>query len=122
VTPVDIQPKFEVFRLSASINAHKEDKDSRFRLIEFVAAGEVMSAFVGDNHQILVGARLHPVPEWATDVVGTIIVEDLLVIRHSTGQQAFITPDDSQLGALVVARRKEEIAYPDSEIVYLRPL
>lgn len=122
VTPIDIQPKLEVFRLSASVKTRGEDKDPRYQQIEFLAAGEAVSAFLGENHQMLVGARRHPVPEWVADVVDTIIVEDLLVLRHSTGQQAFITPDDSQPGALLVARRKEEIAYPNAEVVYLRPV
>jgi hypothetical protein len=119
--PVDIVWKLEVIRLHAHIVGAGESPHPRFRGPPYQDAGEILSAFHASIPQILVGARRYEAPDWASDI-RTILVEDLLILRHPSRQQVLIAPDEDLPGSLVVAREMDQIANSDAEIAYLRPI
>lgn len=120
--PVDILPKLEVFRLDVRIARADGETDPRFRPPVFQDSGELLSGFVGGSHQLLVGTRRYAAPEWATGIVREIMVEDLLILRHLSGQQAFIAADDEQPGSLLIARNRDHIPNSEADILSLRPV
>src|ERR1700722_7363908 len=75
---IDIAPKLEVFRLGARPARASDAVDQRAFPRSYSAAGELMSAFVNARPRLFIAGRRHVVPKWATSLVGSLLVEDLL--------------------------------------------
>jgi hypothetical protein len=103
VNITEVVPKFEAFYLDAWADENGVGNDPRFSPPEYVDSGELLSAFNGSAHQLIVICRELDITDYrnAADVV---LVEDLLMIRHPSGQTAFILPDADQPGTLIVTR------------------
>ena len=118
--PVDIAPKLEAFRVHVSLEPPAGEIDARFKPAVYEPAGEVLSAFSRGASKIMLGARRHEVPTWASSHVGRLLVEDLLVLQDQSGQRAFVVPDDDQPGTLIITRDKDELPVPDADLITLR--
>jgi hypothetical protein len=119
---VDIAPKSEVFRLEARFVSAEATHDPRFKDRVYVDAGEIVDAFLGHCNRLFIAGRRLSVPRSVSSTVGGLLVEDLLVIRDLSGQQAFVAASDEQPTTLVIARRWEDVPNNDAEISYLRAL
>jgi hypothetical protein len=71
---------------------------------------------------MFIAARRYPAPQWTSTKVGAIVVEDLLIFRHLSGQQAFVVADDEQPGSLIIARNWQSIPNSGAEVAYLRAI
>jgi hypothetical protein len=118
---VDLLPELEVFRLEASEQVGTTDHPYPGR-VRYESSGETFSAFLGLHHRLLLGAREYVPPDWASSLMTRIVVENLLVIRHYSGQQAFISPDEQQPGTLLVTRSNDQLPGPEGRLLYLRAL
>lgn len=121
-SPIDITPKLEVFRLNAHVENSKPPVDRRFGPRRYDDSDELLSVFKGTGHRMFIGARRYRALEWASTTVGAILVEDLLVFRHLSGQQAFVVTDDEQPGSLIIARSWQSLPNPGVEVAYLRAI
>jgi hypothetical protein len=119
VLPVDLEPKLEVFRLTVR-RAGDLPPSRSAHVARFFDSDEALSAFIGISHRVLVGARKHSTGPSSDG--GYAVVEDVLVLRHHSGQQAFVCADDEQLGALLVVRNRENLSFPEATFEYLRAL
>jgi hypothetical protein len=119
---VDIAPKLEVFRLDARFAVAEATHDPRFKSRDYVDAGEMMSAFLGQCHRLFIAGRRLAVPNSISSIVGGLVVEDLLLVRDLSGQQAFVAASDEQPATLLIVRRWEDVPYNNAEIAYLRAL
>lgn len=115
----DVIPNLEVFKLSVR-RSDEDQLDVRIRPTQYRDSGELLSAFLGAAHQVIVATRRHAVPEWAGHTVAGLLVDDLLILRHLSGQHAFVAPDDEQPGSLLVTRAREHVPFRDAEITSLR--
>lgn len=109
-------------RLDARIAQPSSSVDPPVFPRSYSDAGGLMSGFVSARPRLLIAGRRHPVPQWATGSVASLLAEDLLVIRHHSGQQAFVAPSADQPGTLVIARRWEDVPNGAAEIRYLRAI
>ena len=112
----------EVFTIQADTGGSSPAWADKVWAPQIEDAGELASAFLGRAHQLLVGARLHRFPSGGGHSDREVLVEDLLVLRDLSGQQAFITPDDEHPGMIVLARQYEDVPFSDLPIEYLRML
>jgi hypothetical protein len=119
---VEVLPKLEVVRLVASISKGERKGSGGPPPPRYQDAGELMSAFVSRSRQILLGTRSVPVPDWATKQLNRILVDDVLILRDSSGQQAYIAADEDQPGHLIVGRNREELNGENGAVVGLRSL
>jgi hypothetical protein len=122
VESVDIAPKLEVFRLGARFAVAEATHDPRFKSRDYVDAAEMMSAFLGQCHRLFIAGRRLVVPSSVSSIVGGLVVEDLLLVRDLSGQQAFVAASDEQPTTLLIVRRWEDVPNNDAEIAYLRAL
>jgi hypothetical protein len=120
VVAVDLVPKLEVFRLYVSAGCEADRPTPAFPPPRYEDSGELMSAFVGNSHQLFVAARRYAAPEWAAASIKSITVENMLVVRHTSGQRAFIVPDDENPGTVLVIRDLDHLSGDDAEIAYCR--
>lgn len=104
VLPVDLAPRVEVFRLMVREGAAGDFRNEGppTRLSE--DAGEFLAAFVGRRRQILLGTRVHSAPDWRKLGIPSVWVDDVLVLKDSSGQRALLTPDPGQPGCLLISR------------------
>ncbi len=100
--PVDLAPKVEVFRLSAREIYVAEEKD-RYKL-RAESADELLAAFVGVGSRLSVIARRHTASDWQGAGIAEVVVEDVIVVRDASGQQAYITADSAEPGAIRLSR------------------
>jgi hypothetical protein len=119
VRTVDLEPKLEAFRLVAG-NPSDWPQSSRSRPTSFEDSDELMSAFIGKSHRLFIGAREHSFT--AGDVTRSFLVEDVLVLRHHSGQQVYVCPDDDLPGSVVVSRDRQALPFPGAVFSYLRAL
>lgn len=122
VTFADAIPKTEMLGLSVSPKDDAAPTGGAFRKTKYQDSGDLFQAFLGREHQVLVAGRKHPVPDWARVRVDEIALEYLIIIRHASGQQLFIAPDEGLLGAPTIVREEGSIPNSDATICYVRAL
>ena len=122
VSFADAIPKMEMLGLSVKPREDAALAGGFVRNHKYLGSGDLFQAFLGRDHQILVAGRKHPVPDWAKARVNDIVVEDLIVMRHTSGQQLFIAPDEDLLGALAIVREEDSIPNSEATICYVRAL
>jgi hypothetical protein len=119
VRAVDLEPKLEAFRLVAH-DASDWSRSAWQHPAEFEDSDELMSAFIGKQHALFIGARAHPFD--GADSSRSFLVEDVLIMRHHSGQQVYVSPDDDVPGSLVVQRDRRSLPFPTAVFRYLRAL
>lgn len=119
VRSCELESGVEAFRLTAGLTG-EWPLPGWYKSPVFSDSDEIMSAFKGTDHRLFVGARRYAFES----VYGeqSFLVEDLLLIRHDSGQQAFICADDSLPGSLFIARDRNSLPSPGTEFAYLRAL
>lgn len=121
VLPRDVAARFEVFPLNVRRWCDTSTPERRFQS-RHADSGELFAAFLGGVHQLLVVSRRHAIPEWADPVAREVLVEDLIIFRHVSGQQAYIASDEEEPGALIVTRTRDQIPFPNAEPCVFRVL
>lgn len=104
VLPVDLAPRVEVFRLMVREGAAEDFRSDWPPPQLNEDAGEFLAAFVGRRRQILLGTRVHSAPDWRRLGIPSVWVDDVLVLKDSSGQRALLTPDPAQPGGLLISR------------------
>lgn len=119
VKVVELEPKLEGFRLVAR-HAAELAQTVWQQPAPFEDSDELMSAFIGRRRSLLIAARAHSCDGAKSG--RSILVEDLLVIRHQSGQQVYVCPDDDVPGSLVVQRDRRSLPFPTAVFKYLRAI
>lgn len=104
VEPIDLAPKIEVFRLRVSDAPGMPAGLERAAKERWRNAGELLAAFVSRHRRIAIGTRQYTAPDWQRIGISEVLVEDVLVLRDGSGQQAVLTPDTDQPGSLRIVR------------------
>jgi len=109
VMPVDIAPKVEVFRLGVREGAAEDLRNEGPASRLSADAGEFLAAFVGRHRQVLLGTRVHSSPDWQRLGIPSVWVDDVLVLKDSSGQRALLTPDPDHPGGLLISRALSDL-------------
>lgn len=121
---IDIAPKWEVFVLHAEVPTQRNGVWSGAMLthIERRAADEMFQAFLGRNHTMLLITRDYAVPPSHMDTYTRMSVEDALLIKDRSGQQAIVAVDEQNPGGVILSRIREDIERVLSDASLIRPV
>jgi hypothetical protein len=115
----DIDDGFEVFRLTATRPGEWASPEW-YRPPPFVDSDERLSAFVGKSRRLFIAGRTHTFESKGKTT--SCVVEDLLVLRHHSGQHALVCADVELPGSLLVTRDRSALPSPGMDFDYLRAL
>lgn len=119
---VDVGKRLEAFSIQADYGENGPAWASKLRPPPAEDAGELVSAFLGRGHRILVGTRLHRFPATDGGQDLEVSLEDVLIFRDASGRQAFIAPDQEQPGLIVLTRAYEDVPLGELAIEQVRGL
>lgn len=122
VRPVDVLTKLEAFCLHATIGAKLVTSDRRFGAPALVDVREFVPNLEAGTHKIFIGGRRHSVPEWAEARASDLIVEDLLLLRSTSGSELIIAASQDFPGEIQLWKDINQAPDPLVELVYLRAL
>jgi len=115
----ELEPRVEAFRLTAALPGEWTAPEW-YEPPPFIDSDEIMSAFIGTSHRMFVGGRRYTFD--SAEGMQAFLVEDVLLLRHSSGQQAFICADDQLPGSLFVTRDRHSLPSAAIDFAYLRAL
>lgn len=115
----ELEPRVEAFRLTMALPG-ASPKPEWYKPPSFIDSDEIMSAFVGSSHRMFVAGRRFRFE--SERGLQSYLVEDVLLLRHSSGQQAFICADDELPGSLIVTRDRHSLPSASIDFAYLRAL
>jgi hypothetical protein len=101
--PVDLVAKVEVLRIRAAIISESK-VNPRAPLSNWQGVGELLAAFLGGHRRLAIATRRYESPDWRSLGIGDVLVDDSIILRDSSGQQAMIVVDNEQPGALLIVR------------------
>ena len=120
---VDIAPKWEAFVLHAvAQTAGAEHNAAKLDSRRPASTDERFEAFLGRNHTLFVITREYAVPPSHAGMFTRVSVEDALLIRDRSGQQALIAVDEENPGGVVMSRVREDIDRVLSDASLIRPV
>jgi len=123
---IDIAHKWEVFVLHAEVLRDRSGGVSKaassLREEHHASADEILEAFLGRNHTLFIVSRQYTVPTPHAAAYTRMMVEDALLIKDRSGQQALIAVDEQNPGGVVVSRVREDIDLVLSDASVIRPV
>lgn len=113
---VDVARKIELFRLDVREWTAPEEAVRGWQQLAIQPSGELLAGLVGSYHQVLLGTHRHSTPAWEEVGVASVLVEDLLLLKDQSGQQAAVQPDCDQPGTVLISRATETERAADNSL------
>jgi len=104
VEPVDLAHRVEVFRLRVGRQSADLEQSRWFPNERWRPAGELLAAFSSSSRRLSLRTARYATPEWERLGISQVLLDDALLLRDTSGQQAIVTPDVDQPGGLRIAR------------------